>query len=379
MLERSWGEVVRQLMGIEYKDYYKILGVAREASTDEIKKAFRKLAAKYHPDRHAGDKRMEEKFKEVSEAYEVLRDPDKRRAYDGLGTSFRPGQQINPDDLGNIFGQFFGGGRRPAGQPGARPGAEQVFTGPGGATFTFHGPGSGGSFSDFFETLFGGGGGRGGNPFAGMNMGGEEADPFARLRGGAGATGGPQPGFGMGQTAGAHVETELTISVEDALRGTTRRIAFQRGAPGGPASTQTYDVKIPAGIRDGQKIRLRGQGSSIGGQTGDILITVRLAPDPRYKLEGDHLVMELPLTPWEAALGGRISVTTPAGPAEVNIPAGMASGKRLRLKGRGWPLKGGARGDLYMRISIKIPKELNDQERDLFERLARVSTFNPRT
>ncbi|MCE5228675.1 HSP40/DnaJ peptide-binding protein [bacterium] len=170
----------------------------------------------------------------------------------------------------------------------------------------------------------------------------------------------------------------MTISLEDAWRGTTRKIAFQRGAPGAPAASHSYDVKIPAGIREGQKIRLRGQGSTIGGRTGDILITIHIAPDTRHTLEGDNLVMELPLTPWEAALGANVSIQTLGGPVQVKVPAGIDSGKRLRVRGRGWPLKGGDHGDLLLRISIHVPASLSEQERDLLERLGKISSFNPR-
>lgn len=359
-------------MGVEYKDYYKILGVSRDASADEIKKAFRKLAAKYHPDRHHGDKAMEEKFKEINEANEVLSDASKRKAYDALGSNWRQGQSINPDDLGDIFGQFMGGGARGGrgGQGGARTG---TFTGPGGATFTFStSGGGGGGFSDFFETLFGSGR-RGGATMQG-------AEGFENLFGGGRATAQPEEiRFGTGHNAGANVESEMTISLEDAYRGTTRKVAFQRGAPGAiPTTSQSYDVKIPAGIREGQKIRLRGQGSKIGGNTGDILITIHIAPNAKYSLEGEDLTMELPLTPWEAALGATVNIDTLGGPVQVKVPPGIDSGKRLRVRGRGWPKQGGGHGDLFLRVSIRIPATLSEQERDLFERLKTISRFDPR-
>ncbi|MEN6626597.1 MAG: J domain-containing protein [Candidatus Sumerlaeia bacterium] len=339
-------------MSVQYKDYYKILGLERGATGDEIKKAYRKLAAKYHPDRHAGSKQMEEKFKEINEANEVLGDPKKREAYDRLGSNWRQGQSINPEDLGDIFGQFMGGGAA----RGARGGAQ-----PGGATFTFNT--GGGGFSDFFETLFGGGG-----PFGGRGgMGAQGPAGFENLFGGGERT------FGQGHRAGGNVETELNVSLEDAFAGTTRTLALK----GSTGASQTYDVKIPAGIRDGQKIRLRGQGKAFGAG-GDLLITIHVAPHPRYTLEGDDLTMELSLAPWEAMLGATITVQTLGGPVQVKVPAGIDSGKRLRVRGRGWPLKGGARGDLFLRVSIKVPTSLTEQERDLVERLGRVSQFNPR-
>lgn len=354
-------------MSVTYKDYYKILGVARDASADEIRKAFRKLAAKYHPDRHHGDKAMEEKFKEINEAHEVLSDAGKRKAYDALGSGWRQGQNINPDDLGDIFGQFAGG------RGGARG---DSFSGPGGATFTFNtSGGAGGGFSDFFETLFGSA-----SPFGRRGgAGAPGAAGFENLFGGGAPGGGEEIHFGTGQHAGSDVESEMTISLEEAFRGTTRKVAFQRGAPGAlPSASHSYDVKIPAGIREGQKIRLRGQGSKIGGRAGDILITIHLAPHPRYTLEGEDLAMELPLAPWEAALGTTVAIQTLGGPVQVKVPAGIDSGKRLRVRGHGWPLKAGAHGDLFLRISVKVPPELTEQERDLFERLGKISRFNPR-
>lgn len=371
-------------MSVEYKDYYKVLGVARDATADEIKKAFRKLAAKFHPDRHHGDKQMEEKFKEINEANEVLSDAGKRKAYDALGSNWRQGQSINPDDLGDIFSQFMGGGggRGAAGGPrgGARTG---TFTGPGGATYTFSTGGGGGGkggkgeggFSDFFETLFGSA-----SQFSRRGGAGVQgAEGFENLFGGRGAQQAEEINFGTGHHTGANVETEMTISLEDAHSGATRKVSFQRGAPGAmPSSSQSYDVKIPAGIREGQKIRLRGQGSTIGGRAGDILITIHLAPHPKYTLEGEDLTMELPLAPWEAALGATVNIETLGGPVQVKVPAGIDSGKRLRVRGRGWPMKGGAHGDLFLRISIKVPATLTEQEHDLFERLEKISRFNPR-
>ena len=347
-------------MAVEYKDYYHTLGVERQATPEEIKKAYRKLAVKYHPDKNPGNKRAEEKFKESTEAYEVLSDAEKRKRYDALGANWRPGQSVNPDDYANIFGKMGGmggGGGRAYSSPG------------GGFEYRSRGGGGGNSFSDFFESLFGG---RGGGGF-GDAMGG----------GFGGAEGRPEDFFNEshrhgGHAGGADVETELSIPLEDAMSGATRRITFQRTEPGGQATRQTYDVKIPAGIKDGQKIRLKGQGSQMGRQAGDILITVHVAPGGRYTLEGDDLVAELPVAPWEAALGAAIAVETPGGPVEMKVPAGIRTGQRLRVRGKGYPKRGDERGDLLLRVAIQVPRKLSDPERELFEKLAKVSAFNPR-
>lgn len=357
-------------MAVEYKDYYDILGVPRQATADEIKKAYRKLALKYHPDKNPGNKRAEDRFKELSEANEVLSDPEKRKRYDALGANWRQGQAFDPNDYSSIFGG-----------PGGRPGSARPRPGGGGASFDFGtgGPG-GGSFSDFFEALFGGlGGGRAGR--GGMG-------PFGDTMGGfGGAEGRPEEflseahrrgGHATAPGATGHVETALTITLDEALRGTTRRVAFQRAEAGGQVARQSYDVKIPAGIREGQKIRLKGQGSQYGSQAGDIFITVHIAPHERYTLEGEDLVAELPVAAWEAALGARIAVETPEGPVEVKVPAGIRPGQRLRVRGRGFPKRDGERGDLLLRVAVYVPPHLNDQERELFEKLAKVSGFNPR-
>lgn len=358
-------------MAVEYKDYYQILGIPRQASADEIKRAYRKLAVKWHPDKNPGNKRAEDKFKDISEAYEVLSDSDKRKRYDMLGSNWRQGQSFDPGDFASMFGGMGGGGRA---------GGRSPFNGPGGSPFEFRGGraerggAGGGAFSDFFETLFGGlGGGRGGFSDTMGGFGGSEGRPedfFAeahrRTHGGPGA----QPS--------ADVETELTISLNEAMSGATRRISFQRAEPNGQVTRQHYDVKIPAGIHEGQKIRLKGQGSQVGGQSGDILITIHIAPGDRYTLEGDNLAADLPLAPWEAALGATVTVETPDGPVEVKAPAGIRSGQRLRVRGRGYPKRGGEKGDLLLRVMIQPPRHLTDAERELFEKLAKVSRFNPR-
>ncbi len=346
-------------MSVEYKDYYETLGVPRTATGEELKKAYRKLAAKYHPDRNAGDKRMEEKFKDINEANEVLKDPEKRKRFDLLGKNWKQGQSFEPGDFADMFG-----GRGPA-----RAGSYRVHT-----TTT---GGDAGSFSNFFETLFGSlGTGFINQQQPGGAGGGEDGriDPFARFE-----RGHARRGRGGGAAkARTDAVAELTLGLEEAFRGSVRRINFSRAGLKGVSSTQSYDVKIPPGIRDGQKVRLKGQGSTVGSKTGDILISVRVSPHPRYKLEANDLSAELPLTPWEAALGGPVTVQTLDGTVEVKVPVGIQPGKRLRVRGRGWPDKTGARGDLYLRVSIHVPQHLSAQEKDLFERMSKVSRFKPR-
>ncbi|MCL5270548.1 MAG: HSP40/DnaJ peptide-binding protein [bacterium] len=241
-----------------------------------------------------------------------------------------------------------------------------------GGGFSFETRGGRG-FSDFFEALFGGlGGGRAAEGF-GPPGGDNGPDPFAteftRREQDAGFAG----------AALGNVETTLSIPLEDAFRGATRRISFMRTDPAGHATRQTYDVKIPAGIREGQKIRLKGQGSQVGRQAGDILITIMIASHPRFRVDGDNLEADLPVTPWEAALGGHVGVETiDAARVEVKIPPGIQSGQRLRVRGRGMPRSGGARGDMMLRVVIQVPKPLSEQEKELFEKLAKVSRFDPR-
>ena len=315
---------------MDYKDYYATLGVKKDASQEEIQKAYRKLARKYHPDVNK-DSDAEVKFKEIGEAYEVLKDPDKRKKYDQFGANWN----------------------RTGGPP---PGWEGFGGGGGGGGFDFRGfsnrGGSGGSadFSDFFEMLFGGagpGGGRRGAP----------------------------PGFGAGfggPQAGGDSEATLTISVEEAVRGGHREIAISDPNTG---QRRTLSVKIPEGVRAGQKIRLAGQGSSGfgGAASGDLLLKIEIAPDPRYRVEGSDLHTHVPVSPAEAALGGEAEVETPTGSVRVRIPAGSSSGRKIRLRGRGLSQPGGGKGDLLAEIRIVVPETLTDRERELYEQLAEAS------
>ncbi|MBS1260855.1 MAG: Curved DNA-binding protein [Calditrichaeota bacterium] len=320
---------------IEYKDYYKTLGVDRNASKEEIQKTYRRLARKYHPDvnKQPG---AEEKFKEIGEAYEVLRDPEKRRKYDTLGANWKHGQGFDPPpDWGG-----FSGGRTRAG-----------------------GSGEFGDFSDFFEFVFG-------------NMGG--GGEFRRARSGGGFG-----GFG-GRTGaafrGSDHEAEMELALEEALRGGKHRVTLQAAGPGGSPQKKTLDVRIPEYVRDGMKIRVPGQGGpgANGGPPGDLYLTIRIKPHERFVVDGSNLEVVLPVTPWEAALGATVTVPTPDGRVKLKVKPGSRSGQKLRLAGQGLPKKAGGRGDLYARIQIQVPRRLSKHEKELFEFLSARSSFNPR-
>jgi curved DNA-binding protein len=312
---------------VEYKDYYKILGVERNASQDEIKKKYRKLARTYHPDIRKDDPEAEKRFKDANEAYEVLGDPEKRKRYDALGSNWQDGQDFRPPPgFEHIFGQEgFGFGTR-RGKTSGR-------------TFSFeYGPGSkgGGAFSDFFESLFGD-----------LGLG-------------------RQGGSHAGSFRGSDLETDAIITLQEAQKGTVREIDVQS-----PDGVKRLSVKIPAGARDGMKIRLSGQGNTGPGGAGDIYLKIRIAPDAKYKTEGSNIVMDLPVSPWDAALGTSQEIETPDGKLSLKIPAGVSSGQRLRLQGKGL----GHKGDLYVQIRIVIPKNLTGEERRLFTELKKVSSF----
>jgi DnaJ-class molecular chaperone len=339
-------------MAVKFHDYYEALGVPRAATTDEIKKAYRKLARKYHPDVNPNDKTAEEKFKEISEAYEVLSDPEKRKRYDQLGAGWKSGSDFTPPpgwtpwegvrveygDIGDIFGA------------GAAAGA--------------------GDFSDFFETLFG------------ARRGATRGVPFAMR--------------------GRDVEAEMEIDLEDAHRGGDRVITVQtattcptckgfgavnnkpcpacRGA-GVVRRPRTLDVNIPAGVRDGSVIRLARQGEPGMGAAapGDLLLRLRLKPHRLFSVtpEGD-VQIDLPVAPWETVLGARVNVPTLDGSVEMTIPAGAQGGQRLRLRGQGLNRRGGGRGDEYVKLKIVTPPNPTQEVRQLFEQLAAESRFNPR-
>jgi curved DNA-binding protein len=319
------------------RDFYEVLGVARTASQEEIQRAYRTLARRYHPDVNT-EPGSEDRFKEITEAYEVLSDPEQRARYDRFGPTYR---QVPPDydpRTGTPFGTGPGGGQR---------------------VYVNTGPLGGGFETDFGVPGFGGA------PFGDMDF-----MDFADLLGGF-----FRGGRGTARVPGADREAEIELSVEDAYFGGRRRIALNTAA--GPRS---YDVTIPAGVTAGQRIRLAGQGGQRAGgaPAGDLYLVVRLAPHPLYRVNGRDLTVELPVAPWEAALGGSIRVPTPAGFARVDLPAGSSSGRRLRLRGRGLPHPRGPAGDLYAEVKIVIPARPSARERELFERLAAESRFDPR-
>src|ERR1051325_426166 len=296
-------------MAVQFRDYYETLGVAKTASDDEIKSAFRKLARKYHPDVAKDKNAAEEKFKQINEAYEVLSDPEKRQKYDQLGANWnQPGGFQPPPQW--------------SGQPG---GGFHQWGGDGGGGVEFEFGGTG--FSDFFEAFFGGGRGR--SAFGGF--GGREATA----------------------ERGADVEADILVTLEEALHGSTRTVSLRRA---GSNKVEKYQVKIPRGVHEGQRIRLAGQGEAGagGGKSGDLFLRVGLARHPDFTVEGNHLIHEVNLPPWQAALGGELRVPTLEGHALLKIPAGTQGGQRFRLRGHGLPTSGNGRGDLFVDAQIPI-------------------------
>ena len=304
---------------MKYKDYYQILGVSRDASQDQIKRAYRRLARKYHPD-VSKEPDAEARFKEINEANEALKDPQKRRTYDALGNQWNAGQEFRPP-------------------PGAGFNVHREFR---------YDSDDGGQFSDFFSSLFGGG------------MGGTRGDSGFRPHGG------DQNG-------------KIRITLEEAFQGTSRRVRLD--APWSDDRSgggRTLNVRIPAGVVAGQKIRLPGQGGAglFGGGKGDLYLEVEIEPHPRYRLEGRDLHVQVPITPWEAALGDTIAVPTPGGEVKLKVPAGSQSGRKLRLKGRGLP--GTPPGDEYVVLEIQTPPADTEHARKFYRRMAQELPFNPR-
>lgn len=307
---------------MQYKDYYKILGLERSASQDDIKKAYRKLARKYHPD-VSKEKNAEEKFKEVAEAYEVLKDTEKRAAYDQLG-SYQAGQEFR-----------------------APPGWEQQFA-------QGRGQGNGMDFSDFFAEMFGAGhaprGGRQG---------------FAR--------------------PGQDYQAQVAVTLEEVCSGTEKalHLEVEESGRGGRISRtpRTINVRIPKGASDGQKLRVPGKGGKgiNGGPNGDLYLTIVLQPHSLFKSSGHDLYLEVPLAPWEAALGASIEAPTMEGKVRLKIQPGSKAGQKMRLAGKGLPKPGGGHGDLYAVLQIVMPPHLSEEEKKLLEELAKISSFNPRT
>ena len=317
-------------MPVQFRDYYETLGVPKTASEEEIRSAFRKLARKYHPDVAKDKKTAEEKFKEINEAYEVLGDPEKRKKYDRLGADWnRPGGFQPPPGWEQRGGQQPGGGFYQSGGDG------------GGVQFEFDGTG----FSDFFEAFFGGGRGR--SAFGGF--GGRQATT----------------------ERGADVEADIMVTLEEALHGSTRTVSLRRA---GSDKVEQYQVKIPRGVHEGQRIRLRGQGEAgvRGGKSGDLFLRVRLARHPDFTVEGSDLIHEVKIQPWQAVLGSELLVPTLEGKVRLKIPAGTQGGQRFRLRERGLPGVSGKRGDLYVVAQINVPKKITEREKEIWRELAKL-------
>lgn len=321
---------------MEYKDYYKILGVERTATQDEIKRAYRKMARTYHPDVNK-EEGAEAKFKDAGEAYEVLKDPEKRAAYDELGANWQQGQQFRPPPNWDAGFEFSGGGYTQA---------------------------DASQFSDFFEEMFGGmRGGRGGAGFGGAGGGG-----FA----------GHREFHAQGQDHHAKVEIDLRDAYGGAKRAITLRVPEVDAGGHVVVKNRTLNVTIPKGVREGQSIRLAGQGSpGMGkGPAGDLYLEVRFAPDPLYRVEGRDVSLDVPIAPWEAALGASIKVPTPEGPVMLKVPPDSTAGRTMRLKGRGLP--GKPPGDLHAVLKIVLPPAETDKAKELYREMEREMPFNPR-
>jgi curved DNA-binding protein len=329
-------------MAVEFKDYYRVLGVTPKATDDEIKKAFRNLARKYHPDVAKDKKSAEEKFKEINEANEVLSNPESRKKFDELGADWKTGGQSRPSP-GH-------GGSRSAGR--APRGGENEFQ--------FEGTG----FSDFFEQFFGGRSGqsRGGSPFDGSDFSNENQQSHAALR-------------------GQDIQGDILITLDEVLKGAMRAISVRRNNTGnGREETETYQVRIPKGVQAGQTIRVSGKGGegSNGGGAGDIYLRVRYAQHPDWQVRGSDLIGHLELTPWEAVLGATVPVTTLDGSVSVKVPAGFQQGQKLRVRGKGLPAGSSKHGDLYVEASIQVPTHISKEDELLWKQLASQSSFNPR-
>ncbi len=320
-------------MPVKFKDYYEVLGVPRTANDAEIKKSFRKLARKYHPDVAKDKSTAEERFKELNEANEVLSDPVKRRKYDELGANWE-----HPE-------------RQPQPPPGGYSGSPDA-----GSEFQFEGTG----FSDFFEQFFG--------------SRGRSAGGYGRTRG----AGVDEASFAQ---PGQDIEGDVLVTLDEILRGSTRTINLRRTDPRtGQSTTQTLRVKIPPGVHEGQLIRLAGKGQAGigGGESGNLYLKVKFAQHPDFRMRGANLYYDLELAPWEAVLGATVRIPTLDGMVSLKIPTGTAAEQQFRLRGKGLPVSGGTRGDLYASVSIQVPAQLTSEQKGLWEQLAKKSTFNPR-
>jgi curved DNA-binding protein len=320
-------------VSVEFKNYYDVLGVAKDASDADIKKAFRSLARKYHPDIAKDKSESEARFKEINEANEVLSDPDKRRKFDELGENWNhPDRQTGQQSYG------FSGG--------ASDGSE------------FHFDGTG--FSDFFEQFF---------------------SSRGRPEGGFSRTGGDNVGDGSFARRGQDLESDILVTLDEIMHGSIRVITLQRIDPRtGQSSTQTLRVKIPPGVREAQLIRLAGKGQegTDGGDSGNLYLRVQFARHPDFRVQGANLYHDLELSPWEAVLGATVHISTLDGTVALKVPAGTAAERDFRLRGKGLPTGDGIRGDLHAITKIQVPTLLTPEEKNLWEQLAAASTFNPR-
>ena len=318
---------------MEYRDYYRILGVEKSATEKDIKRAYRKLARQYHPDKNPDDKSAEEKFKEINEAYEVLGNAENRAKYDQLGRNYHRYQQMGGAPGGFDFSQWAA-----AGGPGGSYRSVNI-------DFDDLFGGSGGGFSEFFRTIFGGGGMRG-------QTGGQ--DPEAMFR-------------RQTRAPGRDIEQRIDITLEEAFQGTQRTLAHADGGQ--------FTAKIPPGVKTGSKIRYRGKGEQGPAASGDLFLVIRVIPHETFKRDGANLHVEVPVDVTTAVLGGKATVPTLSGSVKLTIPAGTQGGRTFRLKGKGMPdtKAKGAFGDLLARVRIRVPESLGDEERRLYEQLAKVN------
>jgi len=308
---------------MDYKDYYKILGVSKNASADEIKKAYRKLAVKYHPDKNPENKEAETRFKEISEAYEVLRDPEKRKKYDQLGSNWN---QFQGADAGGFDFSQFGGGRKGKSRSYFSGNMDDLFGD------------SDSGFSDFFNAFFGG--------FGGSSEGFRQQAQQAK---------------------GKDLRSELTISLSEAYHGTSRLLNI---------NGQRIKINIKPGAYNGQELRIKGKGGKgrNGGPDGDIYLTINVQPGKNYSINGNDLVMQTDIDLYTAVLGGKININTLSGKLNINIPKGTQNGTKLRVKGKGMPVygKSEAFGDLFLQLNILIPTNLSKNEEELFRQLMKI-------
>ena len=330
-------------MAVKFRDYYEVLGVERDASQDDIRKAFRKLARKYHPDVAEDKSTAEEKFKELNEAYEVLSDSQKRETYDALGPGWEHGSDFAPPPPG----------------AGEGPGFNTAFNGATGGHYEYHFGGSTG-FSDFFESLFGAR---------------TAGDPFGAFRGFHRER--PRGNF---PARGGDIETDLLVSLEEVMTGAERQLRLRKQLESGDTKEIKIKVHVPKGIGEGQLIRCTGLGEEgiNGGDPGDLFLRVRLERHPVFEVKGADLHMDLELAPWESVLGSSVPVKTLHGTVNLKIPQGTQPGTQLRVRGKGLPEHADRFGDLYINVRVRLPEELSDEERESWQNLARISRFRPR-